>query len=100
MYTCKSKQDIADAAYRKRRGRPQLPGLGKVIADVLFSLLLQGLFLIQVSTITIITLTHITDYRCDELRIRIRQHANINQLSAIRYSPNSWKHFWQMQIFY
>jgi len=42
-------QDIADAAYRKRRGRPQLPGLGKVIADILFSLLLQGLFLIQVN---------------------------------------------------
>jgi len=46
--TWKFKQDIADAAYRKRRGRPQLPGLGKVIADILFSLLLQGLFLIQV----------------------------------------------------
>jgi len=45
---CKFKQDIADAAYRKRRGRPQLPGLGKAIADILFSLLLQGLFLIQV----------------------------------------------------
>jgi len=51
---CKLKQDIADAAYRKRRGRPQLPGLGKVIADVLFSLLLQGLFLIQV-TVSITT---------------------------------------------
>jgi len=46
---CEFTQDIADAAYRKRRGRPQLPGLGKVIADILFSLLLQVLFLIQVS---------------------------------------------------
>ena len=45
-----AEQDIADSAYRKRRGRPQLPGLGKVIADILFSLLLQGLFLIQVKT--------------------------------------------------
>ena len=55
-------QDIADAAYRKRRGRPQLPGLGKVVADVLFSLLLQGLFLIQVnitSSAPVITLIHL-----------------------------------------
>lgn len=41
-------QDIADAAYRRTRGRPQmLPTFGKIIADILFSLLLQGLFLIQ-----------------------------------------------------
>ncbi|KAK2187245.1 hypothetical protein NP493_172g03080 [Ridgeia piscesae] len=41
-------QDIADAAYRRTRGRPQmLPTFGKIIADIIFSLLLQGLFLIQ-----------------------------------------------------
>jgi len=49
---CDFKQDIADAAYRKKRGRPQLPGLGKAVADILFSLLLQGLFLIQVNVLT------------------------------------------------
>lgn len=46
---CDFKQDIADAAYRKKRGRPQLPSLGKAVADILFSLLLQGLFLLQVN---------------------------------------------------
>jgi len=49
MCVCDFKQDIADAAYRKKRGRPQLPGLGKAVADILFSLLLQGLFLMQVN---------------------------------------------------
>lgn len=41
-------QDIADAAYRRSRGRPNyLPSLSKMIADILFSLTVQGLFLIQ-----------------------------------------------------
>ncbi len=41
-------QDIADAAYKRSRGRPlTMPGLGNMIADMLFSLLLQSLFLIQ-----------------------------------------------------
>lgn len=41
-------QDIADAAYRRTRGRPQfIPSFGRIIADILFSLLLQSLFLIQ-----------------------------------------------------
>ncbi|XP_064650832.1 etoposide-induced protein 2.4 homolog [Lineus longissimus] len=40
-------RDIAEAAYRKSRGRPQLPSLSKMIADVLFSIVLQIFFLIQ-----------------------------------------------------
>lgn len=40
-------QDIADAAYRKSRGRPQLPNLSKLIADLLFSILIQVIFLLQ-----------------------------------------------------
>ncbi|XP_052803163.1 etoposide-induced protein 2.4 homolog [Mya arenaria] len=39
--------DIADAAYRKSRGRPQLPNVSIFIADMLFSLLIQTFFLLQ-----------------------------------------------------
>lgn len=43
-------QDIADSAYKYRKGRPTLiPNISKLIADVLFSLLVQTLFLIQVN---------------------------------------------------
>lgn len=43
-------QDIADSAYKFRKGRPQtLPSFSILIADTLFSLLVQTLFLVQVS---------------------------------------------------
>lgn len=42
-------QDIADSAYKFRKGRPQLiPSFSRLIADILFNLLVQFLFLIQV----------------------------------------------------
>lgn len=41
-------QDIADSAYRHTKGRPRLiPSLSKLIADTLFSILIQALFLLQ-----------------------------------------------------
>lgn len=40
-------QDIADVAYRKSRGRPQLPNISLFIADMLFSVLTQIFFLLQ-----------------------------------------------------
>nr|CAG4650164.1 EOG090X06IP [Sida crystallina] len=41
-------QDIADAAYKCSRGRPQLlSSLSKLIADMLFSMVIQALFLVQ-----------------------------------------------------
>uniref|UniRef100_A0A182JQX3 Etoposide-induced protein 2.4 n=1 Tax=Anopheles christyi TaxID=43041 RepID=A0A182JQX3_9DIPT len=41
-------QDIADSAYKVRKGRPQLiPSISKLIADTLISLLIQILFLLQ-----------------------------------------------------
>ncbi|XP_060607250.1 etoposide-induced protein 2.4 homolog [Ruditapes philippinarum] len=39
--------DIADAAYRKVRGRPQLPNISIFIADMMFSLVIQIFFLLQ-----------------------------------------------------
>nr|CAG4634795.1 EOG090X06IP [Alona affinis] len=41
-------QDIADAAYKYSRGRPQLlSSISKMIADMLFSIVIQSLFLVQ-----------------------------------------------------
>ncbi|XP_014275693.1 etoposide-induced protein 2.4 homolog [Halyomorpha halys] len=41
-------QDIADSAYRYSCGRPQLlPNIGKLVADVTFSVLIQAFFVIQ-----------------------------------------------------
>uniref|UniRef100_A0A1Q3FB80 Putative p53-mediated apoptosis protein n=1 Tax=Culex tarsalis TaxID=7177 RepID=A0A1Q3FB80_CULTA len=46
-------QDIADSAYKFRKGRPQLiPSISKLIADTLISLLIQVLFLVQSIAIT------------------------------------------------
>ncbi|KAK6173145.1 hypothetical protein SNE40_016658 [Patella caerulea] len=47
-------QDIADAAYLKTRGKPQLPSISRFIADMSFSLLLQALFLIQAMLIKLL----------------------------------------------
>lgn len=42
-------QDIADAAFELRKGRPTLiPSWSKLLADVVFSLIVQSLFLFQV----------------------------------------------------
>ncbi|XP_041373278.1 etoposide-induced protein 2.4 homolog [Gigantopelta aegis] len=40
-------QDIADVAYQTRRGSPRLSSLSFFIADIVFSLLLEALFLMQ-----------------------------------------------------
>lgn len=47
-------QDIADSAYRQRQGRPQLiSSISKLVADVLISIFIQLLFLIQVGTVVV-----------------------------------------------
>jgi len=48
-------QDIADAAYKYSRGRPQLlSSISKMIADMLFSMVIQALFLVQAMIIGLI----------------------------------------------
>lgn len=46
-------QDIADASYEFRRGKPTLiPSISLLLADVMFSLIVQSLFIFQVSIFT------------------------------------------------
>lgn len=48
-------QDIADAAYEFRKGQKTLiPSISKLLADVIFSLIVQSLFLFQVSIINVL----------------------------------------------
>jgi len=48
-------QDIADAAYEFRKGRPTLiPSISKLLADVVFSLIVQSLFLFQSMTMNFV----------------------------------------------
>ncbi|KAK7070404.1 Etoposide induced 2.4 mRNA, partial [Halocaridina rubra] len=50
-------QDIADSAYRQRQGRPQLIGsISKIMADVLISVFIQFLFLIQANLMMMLPL--------------------------------------------
>ncbi|CAG9113948.1 hypothetical protein JYU34_008892 [Plutella xylostella] len=58
-------QDIADSAYRHRRGRPQfMSSVSKIIADSLFSLLVQALFLIQSMLVSMLPITYIGELLC------------------------------------
>ncbi|CAD0199672.1 unnamed protein product [Chrysodeixis includens] len=58
-------QDIADSAYRHRRGRPQfMSSVSKIIADSLFSLLVQALFLVQSMLVSMLPITYIGELLC------------------------------------
>ncbi|CAG9785418.1 unnamed protein product [Diatraea saccharalis] len=58
-------QDIADSAYRHRRGRPQfMSSVSKIIADSLFSLLVQALFLAQSILVSMLPITYVGDLLC------------------------------------
>ncbi|KAG7160282.1 etoposide-induced protein 2.4 homolog isoform X2 [Homarus americanus] len=53
-------QDIADSAYRQRQGRPQLiSSISKLVADVLISIFIQLLFLIQANLVMLLPLVGI-----------------------------------------
>ncbi|CAH1646821.1 unnamed protein product [Spodoptera littoralis] len=58
-------QDIADSAYRHRRGRPQfMSSVSKIIADSLFSLLVQALFLVQSMLVNMLPIAYIGELLC------------------------------------
>ncbi|XP_038214851.1 etoposide-induced protein 2.4 homolog [Zerene cesonia] len=58
-------QDIADSAYRHRRGRPQfMSSVSKIIADSLFSLLVQALFLVQSMLVSMLPITYVGELLC------------------------------------
>uniref|UniRef100_A0A6M2DK79 Putative p53-mediated apoptosis protein n=1 Tax=Xenopsylla cheopis TaxID=163159 RepID=A0A6M2DK79_XENCH len=58
-------QDIADSAFRYSRGRPQfISSISKLIADTLFSLLVQVLFLLQAMLMQWFPITPIGDFLC------------------------------------
>lgn len=53
-------QDIADSAFKIRKGRPQVfPSISKVIADVLINLLVQVLFLGQSYLVSFVPLSYV-----------------------------------------
>ncbi|XP_033610969.1 etoposide-induced protein 2.4 homolog isoform X1 [Cryptotermes secundus] len=58
-------QDIADSAYRYSRGRPQLlSSVSKLIADTLFSVLVQALFLVQSTLVSMLPIVFLGDVLC------------------------------------
>lgn len=60
-----SLQDIADSAYKFRKGRPQLiPSSSKLIADVLFSLVVQILFLVQSMVVRLLPIDYVGVILC------------------------------------
>lgn len=52
-------QDIANSAYKFRKGRPQTIGISKLIADTLFSLVVQLLFLVQSMAVQLIPMQYV-----------------------------------------
>lgn len=58
-------QDIANAAYKFRKGRPQMiPNISKLIADFLFSLLVQALFLVQSMLVNLLPFNYVGRILC------------------------------------
>lgn len=53
-------QDIADSAYKIRKGRPQtFPSISKLIADVLMSILVQALFIAQSWLVSLVPIKYV-----------------------------------------
>lgn len=52
-------QDIANSAYKFRKGRPKTIGISKLIADTLFSVLVQLLFLAQSMVVKLVPMYYV-----------------------------------------
>lgn len=65
LVNCLWFQDIADSAYRHRRGPPQfMSSVSKIIADSLFSLLVQALFLVQSMLVNMLPIVYVGQILC------------------------------------
>lgn len=57
--------DIANAAYRVRKGRPQLiPSISKLVADFLFSMVVQMFFLVQSMLVNLVPVKYVGSSLC------------------------------------
>lgn len=57
--------DIANEAYKVRKGKPNLiPSISKLVADFLFNLVVQALFLIQSMLVNLLPIPYIGGFLC------------------------------------
>ncbi|XP_071957988.1 etoposide-induced protein 2.4-like [Antedon mediterranea] len=73
-------QDIADAAYKKSKGRPRLPSLSRLVADIMISILIQTLFLMQSLLVSLIPLSGVGQF------LKLLHLCILNSLYAFEYT--------------
>ncbi|XP_075153865.1 EI24 domain-containing protein tank [Haematobia irritans] len=57
--------DIANEAYKVRKGKPNLiPNISKLVADFLFNLVVQALFLVQSQLVNLLPIPYVGEFLC------------------------------------